>query len=162
MHIYICICIYHTYIHIRRVRLNWYFRDEPNPFCSEQPSFSLKSSWSPPARYPNLKVFLSQIEHKLFMILDKSLTYSSITKGEWQAIISLADDRSTVIKKADKGFCVAAWDKDDYLSEDEKHLCDKAIYKDVSFNGKCSVIYWQAVKKYLRVFKGKKLYQKRR
>ena len=96
------------------------------------------------------------------MILDKSFTYSNITKGEWQAIISLADDRSTVIKKADKGFCVVAWDRDDYLSEDEKHLCDKAIYKDVSFNGKCSVIYWQAVKKYLRVFKGKKLYQKRR
>ena len=38
-----------TYIYIRRVRLNWYFRDEPNPFCSEQPSSSLTSSWSPPA-----------------------------------------------------------------------------------------------------------------
>ena len=29
------------HIYIRRVRLNWYFRDEPNPFCSEQPSFFL-------------------------------------------------------------------------------------------------------------------------
>ena len=28
------------------------------------------------------------------------------------------------------------WDRDDYLSETKKQLCDKAIYKDVSFNEK--------------------------
>ena len=29
-----------------RMTLKWYFRDEPTPFFSKQPSFSSKSSWS--------------------------------------------------------------------------------------------------------------------
>ena len=60
----------------RHLRLKWYFRNEPTPFFSEQPSFSPKSSWSPPAGHPNLEVFLSQTEQELFRIPDKSLTYS--------------------------------------------------------------------------------------
>ena len=72
----------------------------------------------------------------MLQISDKSLTYFNLTKEEWQAIRSLADDRSIVIKKADKGPCVIVCDKDDYLSEAEKELGDKVIYKDVSFNEK--------------------------
>ena len=53
--------------------------------------------------------------------------------ARWQAIRSLADDRSIVIKQVDKRSCVVVWDRDHYLSEAEKQLCDKAIYKDVSF-----------------------------
>ena len=74
-----------------------YFRDEPSPFFSKRPSFSPKSSWSPPAGHPNLEVFLSQIEQELFRMPDKSLTYSNLTKEKWQAIRSLTDDRSIVI-----------------------------------------------------------------
>ena len=120
----------------RRMRLKWNFGDEPTPFFSEQPSFSPKSSWSLTVGHPNLEVFLSQIEQELFRIPDKSLTYSNLTREEWQTIRSLADDRSIVIKKADKGSCVVVCDRDDYLSDAEKQLCDKAIYKDGSFNVK--------------------------
>ena len=42
----------------RRMRLKCYFRDEPAPFFSEQPSFSPKSSWGLPVGHPNLEVFL--------------------------------------------------------------------------------------------------------
>ena len=82
------------------------------------------------------------MEHDLFRIPDKSLTYSNLTKEEWQHIRSLADDRSIVKKKADKGSCVVVWDRDDYSSEAEKQHCDKAIYKDVSFNEKilCDIV----------------------
>ena len=93
----------------RRMRVKWYFRDEPTLFFSEQLSFSPESSWSPPAGHPNLEEFLSQTERELFGILDKSLTYSNLTKEEWQASRSLADDRSIVIKKADKGSCVLVY-----------------------------------------------------
>ena len=41
--------------------------------------------------HPNLEVFLSQIEHELFWIPDKSLTCSNLTKEEWEAIRSLTD-----------------------------------------------------------------------
>ena len=32
----------------RRVRLKWYFRNEPTSSFSEHPSFTPKSSWKPP------------------------------------------------------------------------------------------------------------------
>ena len=118
------------------MRPKLYFSDKPTPFFSEQPSFSSKSFWSPPVGYPNLEVFLSQIEQELFRIPDKSRTYSNLTKEEWQDIRSLADDRSIVKKKADKGSCAVVWDRDDYLSEAEKQLSDKAIYKNILFNEK--------------------------
>ena len=59
----------------RHMRLKWYFRNEPTPYFSKQPSFSPKLSWSPPMGHPNLEVFLSQIEQELFRVPDKSLTY---------------------------------------------------------------------------------------
>ena len=120
----------------RRMRLKWHFRNEPTPEFSDRPAFSPKSLWNPPTGYPNLEVFLSQIEHELFQIPDKCLPYSNISKDEWQAIRSLAEDRSNVIKKADKGSCVVIWDRLDCLSEAEKQLGDKNIYKNVSFNDK--------------------------
>ena len=43
----------------------------------------------------------------------------------------LAEDRSIVIKPADKGSCVVVWDKLDYLAEAENHLKDNNTYKDV-------------------------------
>ena len=86
--------------------------------------------------HPNLEVFLSQIEHELFRIPDESLTYFNLTKEEWQAIRTLADDRSIVIKKANERSCVVVWDRDDYLSEAEKRLCNKRVHKDFSFNKK--------------------------
>ena len=72
----------------------------------------------------------------LFQILDKCLPYSNLSKDEWQAIRSLAEDGSIVIKRAGKGLCVVFWDRLDYLSEAEKQLGDKNIYKDASFNDK--------------------------
>ena len=45
----------------------------------------------------------------------------------------LADDRSIVIKKADKGSCVVVWCRDDYIKEAENQLNDNTVYKDVRF-----------------------------
>ena len=44
---------------------------------------------------------------------------------------SLANDRSIVIKKADKQSCVVVWDREDYIVEAERQLGDKNIYKDI-------------------------------
>ena len=50
---------------------------------------------------------------------------------------TLADDRTIVIKKADKGSCVVVWDHNNFVKEAEKQLNDiKDVYKDVSFNEK--------------------------
>ena len=49
---------------------------------------------------------------------------------------SLADDRSILIKKADKGSNVVVWDRYDYIAEVERELKDQNVYKDVEFTGK--------------------------
>ena len=131
----------------RRMRLKWHFRDEPNTF-SETPAFRPKSTWVPPKGHPCLKVFLSQVEAELFKLSGSSIRYSNMSKDEWDAIRSLADDRRIVIKRADKGSCVVIWDRKDYLLEAEKQLKNKNVYRDVEYNvnvlkdlaEKCSVV----------------------
>ena len=43
-------------------------------------------------------------------------------------------DRTLVIKKAGKGYCVFVWDHSDYIKEAKKQVNDANIYKDVCFN----------------------------
>ena len=50
----------------RRVRVKWHFWNEPLESFSNNPFFSLKSNSKTPEGHPNLEVFLSQIENKLF------------------------------------------------------------------------------------------------
>ena len=50
------------------------------------------------------------------------------------AVRSLVDDRSIVIKKPDKGFCVVVWDRWDYIKEAEEQLGDSTVYKEINYN----------------------------
>ena len=50
-----------------------------------------------------LEVFLSQVENELFKLPQADIKYSNLSREEWNAIRSLADDRNIIIKKADKG-----------------------------------------------------------
>ena len=75
---------------------------------------------------------MSQVANELFEITKQDLRYSNLPKEQWIAIKSLADDRSIVIKKADKGSCVVVWDRNDHVLEAEKQLIDANVYRDVS------------------------------
>ena len=111
----------------RRMRIKWHFGNEPPDNISERPAFSPKSLWKPPLGHPNLEVFLSQVENELFEITKEPTRYSNLSQEEWRAIRTLADDRSIVIKKADKGSCIVVWNRADYLREAEKQLSDKNV-----------------------------------
>ena len=91
-------------------------------------------SWKFPTGHPNLEGFLSELEIEIFEIVDSKLGYSNFSKEEWQAMSALVDDRSIVIKKADKGSTVVVWDCNDYILNAEKQLSDANVYKYVSFN----------------------------
>ena len=101
----------------RRMRLKWYFRNEPTPSFSERPFFTPKSSWKPPKCNPSLEEFVSQIEKELFEVCKSNLGYSNFSKKEWQFMRLLANDRSIVIKKTDNGSCVVVWNCEDYIAE---------------------------------------------
>ena len=52
--------------------------------------------------YPNVEVFLSQIEHEIFKKVQSLLGYWNLSREEWKAVCSLANDRNIVTNKADK------------------------------------------------------------
>ena len=56
----------------RRMRLKWYFCNDPTPDFCEKPSFTPKSSWKHPTGRSNLEVFLSELEKQIFKIVDRS------------------------------------------------------------------------------------------
>ena len=120
----------------RRMRTKWNFRNEPSQDFSVTPVFAGKSSWKPPLGHTNLELFLSQVESELFIETQGSLRYSNLSQEEWRAIRSLADDRSIVIKKADKGSCVVVRDRWVYMKEAEKQLGDTTAYKEIKYNQK--------------------------
>ena len=107
--------------------VKWYFRNETTSNFSEVPAFRTKSTWNPPKGHPNLEVFLSEVEKELLSCTSKNLGYSNLSTEEWKAMRSLADDRSIVIKKADKGSSVVVWDRNDYVMEAEKQLSDANV-----------------------------------
>ena len=86
-----------------------------------------------------LEVYLSEVEKELFELAISHLGYSNFTKKEWTAIRSLADNRSIIIKKADKGFCVVVWHRNDYIVEAEKQLgikiCTRTLILVIEFYG---------------------------
>ena len=112
------------------------FRNEPSQDFSVTPVFPRKSSQKPPLGHPNLEIFLSQIESELLIETQDILRYSNLSQQEWRAVRPLADDRSIVIKKADKGSCVVVRDRWVYMKEAEKQLGDTTAYKEIKYNQK--------------------------
>ena len=120
----------------RKMHLKWHFRNEAAKDFSETLSFRCTPSWKPSQGNACLELFLSQIERELFEIPKKLLGYSNFLKEEWECMRLLANDRSIVIKKVDKGLCVVVWNGGDYIAEAEKQLSDKNVSKDVNFKSK--------------------------
>lgn len=82
-----------------------------------------------------LKITFSTRLRKNFLRLFKSFELIFILlQKEWQAIRSLADDRSIVIKN--KGSSIHIWDRANYLKEGNKQLSNKIVYKEAEFKEK--------------------------
>ena len=47
------------------------------------------------------------------------MRYFNLSQEEWRTVRSLADERSIVIKKGDKGPSVVVWDRQDHIEEAE-------------------------------------------
>ena len=57
-----------------------------------------------------------------------------MTKAGRDAVYSLENDNSILIKETDKGSAIVVWDRDDYLREAKNQLNDKNVYKDLNGN----------------------------
>ena len=58
--------------------------------------------------------------------------YNNLMREERRALFDLKNNKTIVIKGADKGSAVVSWDRDDYIQEAEKQLDDKEIYEKVN------------------------------
>ena len=75
---------------------------------------------------------MSSLAEKLVKIEIPKDKYNNITSKERQALYDLKNDKSIVIKGADKGSALMVWDRDDYIKEVEKQLGDSDVSEEVS------------------------------
>ena len=93
-------------------------------------TFKQKSKLNPGKNDAAIEFYVSRLEEEIWS-LDKKISYSNLTKGERNALYSLRDDTSIIIKEADKGSGVVTWDREDYLAEAKKQLDDKEVYQEL-------------------------------
>ena len=106
----------------RQMRLKWFFCNELTPSFSKTPAFKTNLFWNPPKGHPCLQVYLSQVEKEPLELVVSHLGYSNFIREEWKAIRSLADNRSIIIKKADKGSGIVVWERIDSIVAAEKQV----------------------------------------
>lgn len=86
--------------------------------------FRQGSSWNPP---PETFLLLNEIAVNAHIHVAPKI--QNLSKSKCKSIDSLAKDHSIVIKQADKGGALVAWDRDDYISEGHRQLNDWMFYE---------------------------------
>ena len=110
----------------RKLRLKWFFLKDERQFNINP--FKQKSKFNPSKNDAAIEFYLSQLEEEILSTDEKNL-FSNLTKGERNALYSLRDNTSVVIKEVDKESDVVVWDREDYLAEAKKQLDDKEVYQ---------------------------------
>ena len=96
----------------RRMRLKWHFKDQPNN--ENVNKFKPKSKFNPKYENQLLETYLKVAENSIMEITEDGKVFSNLSKEEKQALNDLKNDKTIVIKSADKGSAVIVWDRDDY------------------------------------------------
>ena len=113
----------------RRLRLKWNFRNDERGFSTNP--FRKKSTYNPKGSAA-IEVYLSIIEGRIMEIADQQNSgFSNLTREEKLALENLKNDKSIIIKSADKGSSVVVWDREDYFKEAEDQLSDDSVYEEV-------------------------------
>ena len=79
-----------------------------------------------------IETYLSSLEEKLLDIDIPKDKFNNLSKEERDALYSLKNDKTIIIKGADKGSAVVVWDREDYLKEAHKQLSDEEIYEEAT------------------------------
>ena len=99
----------------------WYFRNESQGIPSEISTYNkLKSTWNRPKASTASELFLSKVKEDIFSVLNEHSKKINLNGEEYLTMGSLQNDRSVIIKPADKGSAVVVWDRQDYLNKAEQ------------------------------------------
>ena len=67
-------------------------------------------------------------KNSIMKITEDGKIFSNLSKEEKQALNDLKNDKTIVIKSADKGSAVIFRDRDDYCKEADSQLLNKEVY----------------------------------
>ena len=121
----------------RKLRLMWHFRHDERPFSQQR--FKPKSTFNSRNKDAVVETYLSYLEERLLEIEIPSKRFNNLTKDERNAMYSLKDDKSIIIKGTDKCPAVIVWDREDYIKAASKELEDKEVYLEVLNNSSALV-----------------------
>ena len=94
--------------------------------------FKPKSKFNPRNKDAAIELYLSSLEEKLMKVEVPKDKFKNLTNSERKTLYDLKNDKSIMIKSADKGSAVVVWDREDYIKEAEKQLGDEEVYEEVS------------------------------
>ena len=115
----------------RNLRLKWYFRDSEENFSYDL--FKPKSTFNPRKVDASIEIYLSRLEEELENISNNYKSgFNNLTSDERKALYSLKNDKSIIIKGADKGSAVIVWDREDYIKEADSQLGDASVYEEIT------------------------------
>ena len=114
----------------RRLRIKYFFHQDSTttiePSQENNPTLHPSSGWTlPSGQDPFLESYRSTIIHNTLKELQKNKNKKykrNLKKEEWIAINTLRNNRSIVIKPADKGGNIVIMDKEDYIQEGLRQL----------------------------------------
>ena len=72
-----------------------------------------------------MEIYLGSLKEKLMSIKIPINKYNNIKQEEREALFNLKNNKTLVIKGADKWLAVIVWERNDYIQEAEKQLGDK-------------------------------------
>ena len=110
----------------RSLRITHFFRNDRRPPTPKHP-FKPKSTWNPPrASNPKLKEYITAVTEEPPQVRSPK---DNLSKREQLALQQVSQDKSLVIKKADKGSCIVVQDRTTYISEGKAHLANTSTHK---------------------------------
>ena len=94
--------------------------------------FKPKSKFNHRNKDAAVELYLSSLLEKLMKVEVPKDKFNNLTNSERKALYDLKNDKSIVIKSADKFSAVVVWDREDYIKEAEKQLGDEEVFEEVS------------------------------
>ena len=120
------------------MKLHVHFNDPNKGFINETSEDEFlkykrsNSKWVPPYTVHAVDDFISRCKEEVGVITSNKKPNSNLSQKELTALRDLKSRNDIVIKKADKGGAIVVWDKELYIAEGQRQLCDNTFYEKVS------------------------------
>ena len=111
------------------MRIQHFFRNKPP---QEKHPFKQPSTWQPPqASNTKLEEYIQKTREELNNSNSHPNSKSNLSKEEKKALKELRENKSIIIKQADKGNGIVVENTEDYIANGLQHLGNTQIYKEL-------------------------------